>query len=125
MKLIQLENSRNNKGHYSAGVLSGNLLFISGMLSVDPITRIPCKGGIKEHTKMALENVKSVLDATSLSKNNIVQCRIYISDIAFWDDVNEVFSQFFEQHKPARVIVPVTELHFGCLVEIEAIAEVN
>lgn len=52
-----------------------------------------------------------------LSKENVVMCRVYIPDVAYWDDVNEVYANFFGAHKPARVIVPCRELHHGALVK--------
>ena len=61
--------------------------------------------------------------AAGLTKENVVQCRIYLTDIENWDRVNAVYGAFFGAHKPARVVVPVPALHFGCLTEIEAVAE--
>ena len=52
-------------------------------------------------------------------------CRVYISDIALWDEVNAVYAAFFDSHKPARVVVPTRALHHGALVEIEAVAELK
>lgn len=124
MKLINLKDS-SSKGHYSAGVITGNLMFVSGMLSVDLKTGNPCKGGIRDHMKLALNNMRLVLKQADLDINNVVQCRVYTTDIQYWNDINEVYSEFFGYHKPARVVVPVTKLHFNCLVEIECIAEVN
>jgi enamine deaminase RidA (YjgF/YER057c/UK114 family) len=69
--------------------------------------------------------VDRVLKEAGLSRNDIVQCRIYITDMDQWDMVNKVYAEFFGGHKPARTVVPVDKLHFGCLVEIEAVAEVN
>ena len=66
-----------------------------------------------------------VLKAAGVTKDNVVQCRIYISDVSYWDAINEVYGKFFGEHKPARVVVPVPALHFGCLVEIEAVAEME
>ena len=59
-----------------------------------------------------------------LTKDQVVQCRVYIADVSYWDAINEVYGEFFGEHKPARIVVPVPALHFGCLVEIEAVAEV-
>ncbi|MBU2703503.1 reactive intermediate/imine deaminase [Sporomusaceae bacterium BoRhaA] len=101
------------------------MLYISGQLSIDPDTRKVPEGGIKAHARLALANVERVLKATGLSRTDIVQCRVYVSDIDQWDSVDKVYTEFFGEHKPARIVVPVGELHFGCLVEIEAIAEVN
>jgi len=114
-----------NKGHYTPGIISNGMLYISGQLSIDPDTRKVPEGGIGAHARLALMNVERVLKATGLSRTDIVQCRVYVSDIDQWDSVNEVYTEFFGEHKPARIVVPVGKLHFGCLVEIEAIAEVN
>lgn len=114
-----------NKGHYTPGIISNGMLYISGQLSINPDTRNVTDGGIKEHAKLALENVDRVLKEAGLFRNDIVQCRVYVSDIDQWDIVNQVYAEFFGEHKPVRIVVPVGKLHFGCLVEIEAIAEVN
>ena len=94
MKKIVPEYKIQNKGHYSPGILSNGVLYISGQLSRDPDT------------------------------GEVASGRIYISDIDMWDEVNEAYSEFFADHKPARCVVPCGKLHFGCLVEIEVVAEV-
>jgi 2-iminobutanoate/2-iminopropanoate deaminase len=114
-----------NKGHYTPGIISNGILYISGQLSIDPDTRKVPEGGIEAQARLALANVERVLKATGLSRTDVVQCRVYVSDIAQWDSVNVVYTEFFGEHKPARIVVPVGKLHFGCLIEIEAIAEVN
>ncbi len=113
-----------NKGHYSAGIISNGMLYISGQLSINPDTRdLPC--GIEAHTRQALANLDRVLIEANVSREKVVQCRIYVANMKDWDVVNEIYAEFFGEHKPARAVVPVPELHFGCLVEIEAIAEVK
>ena len=114
-----------NKGHYTPGIISNGMLYISGQLSIDPDTRKVPEGGMEAHARLALANVDRVLKAAGLSRNDIVQCRVYVSDIDQWDIVNQVYADFFGEHKPARIVVPVGKLHFGCLLEIEGIAEVN
>lgn len=113
-----------NKGHYSPGVISNGLLFISGQLSIDPDTRTVPDGGIEEHAKLALSNLDRVLKEAGLERSSVVRCRVYVSDIDDWDEVNDIYAEFFGTHKPARIVVPVSKLHFGCLIEIEAVAEV-
>lgn len=125
MKLVKPNYRRENKGHYSPGVLSGSLLFISGQLSLDPDTGALAEGGIEGHTRQALANLDRVLIKAGLGRTDVVQCRIYTSDVAYWDEVNKVYAEFFGAHKPARAIVPVPALHHGCFVEIEAVAEVR
>ena len=125
MKMITPSYDGENKGHYAPGIISNGMLYISGQLSIDPDTRKVPEGGIKAHARLALANVDRILIAAKLQRSNIVQCRVYISDIDQWDTVNQVYAEFFGEHKPARIVVPVDKLHFGCLVEIEAIAEVD
>lgn len=124
MQIVQINARGENKGHYSPGILSNGMLYISGQLSIDPDTRQVPSGPVEEHMQLALENVQRVLTAAGLSRSDVVFCRVYVSDIENWDRINEVYRQFFGEHKPARIVVPVAGgLHFGCLVEIEAIAE--
>lgn len=124
MKQIFLDVKGENKGHYAPGVVSNGMLYISGQLSMDLDTREVAAGGPDKHMEQALHNVERVLTAAGLTKEQVVQCRIYIADISYWDAVNDVYRQFFGEHMPARIVVPVPALHFGCLVEIEAVAEV-
>lgn len=125
MKKIEPKYSGENKGHYTPGIISNGMMYISGQLSIDPDTRQVPDGGIEEHAKLALENVERVVKEAGLTKNDIVQCRVYVSDIENWNAVNKVYAEFFGEHKPVRIVVPVGKLHFGCLVEIEAMAEVH
>ena len=125
MKFVSPQYKGENKGHYTPGIISNGLLFISGQLSIDPDTRKVAEGGIEEHTKLALSNLDRVLKEAGAERSDVVQCRIYVSDIDDWDKVNVIYAEFFGEHKPARIVVPVSKLHFGCLVEIEAIAEVK
>jgi reactive intermediate/imine deaminase len=125
MKKITPKYNSENKGHYTPGIISNGMLYISGQLSIDPDTRKIPEGGMAAHARLALANVDRVLTAAGLTRNDIVQCRVYVSDIDLWDTLNQVYADFFGEHKPARVVLPVGKLHFGCLVEIEAIAEVT
>ncbi len=123
MKFIQADFKGNNPGHYTPGIISGGMLYISGQLSIDPDTREVCTGDIREHTRLALNNVDRVLKAAGARRDQVVMCRIYTPSVENWGPINEVYAAFFGEHKPARVIVSTTSLHFGCLVEIEAVAE--
>lgn len=66
-----------------------------------------------------------VLKEANCSCENGVQCRIYLSNIQDWDVVNVLYAEYFGNHKPARIVVPTGPLHFGCLMEIEAMAELE
>ena len=125
MKQVFLDAKGVNKGHYAPGVISNGMLYISGQLSLDLDTREVAVGGPDKHMEQALINLDRVLKAAGLTRENVVQCRIYIADVNYWDAINEVYGEFFGEHKPARIVVPVPALHFGCLVEIEAVAELE
>jgi reactive intermediate/imine deaminase len=125
MEKVVVQYKVENKGHYTPGIISNGMLYISGQLSIDPDNRKVPEGGIEEHARLALDNVDRVLKAANLTRNDVVQCRIYVSDIEQWNKVNDVYAEFFGDHKPARIVVPSGKLHFGCLVEIEAVAEVT
>jgi reactive intermediate/imine deaminase len=112
-----------NKGHYTAGIISNGMLYVSGQLSIDPDTRQLPEGGLEAHARQALANLDRVLSEAGLGRDSVVLCRVYIADMEGWDIVNRIYAEFFGTHKPARVVVPTGRLHFGCLVEIEAIAE--
>lgn len=123
MKEVFLDVKGENRGHYVPGMISNGMLYISGQLSLDLDTREVCQGGVREHMRQSLHNVERVLKAAGLSRNDVVSCRVYVAGIENWDEVNEEYKNFFGTHKPARIIVSAKELHFGCLVEIEAVAE--
>lgn len=71
-----------------------------------------------------LANVKAVLDAAGTDITRLVQVRVYIVDIALWPEFNEIYAQWCGDARPARAVVPVPHLHYGCAVEIEAVAAV-
>lgn len=125
MKEIHTQYSQNSKGHYVPGMIHNDTLYISGQLSLDLETGKIVEGGIAAETKRALENMEMVLKEADLTKKDIVMVRLYTSDVDNWDIINEEYSNYFGDHKPARAVVPTRELHYGCLIEIEAVAAIK
>ena len=123
MKAVTLDVKGENRGHYVPGMVAGGMLYISGQLSIDLDTREVARGGVREHMRQALHNVELVLQAAGLAREDVVMCRVYVAGLSNWDEVNEEYQAFFGEHRPARIIVSAPELHFGCMVEIEAVAE--
>ncbi len=123
MKAIFNENLP--KGHYSPGMISGNTFYISGQTSEDIKTGKPAEGGFKAEVLMALQKMESILKAGGCSKEHVVMCKIYITDMDNWGQANEVYKEFFGEHKPARIVLPVVKLNKGCQVELEVVAELN
>lgn len=108
-------------GPYSQGVKAENLVFVSGQISLDPGTGDFISGNIREQTQRALRNVESVLVAGDSSLDMAVKMTVYLTDIADFSTVNEVFSDFFSDQPPAREAVQVAALPKGAKIEISAI----
>lgn len=125
MKAISTPDAPAPAGHYSQAIVHDGFVFVSGQLPIDPRTRRPHEGSIEEQTRVALENVASILRAANSGIEQVLKTTVYISDIELWPRVNETYAAFFGEHRPARAVVPTRELHFGCLVEIDAIAAVS
>lgn len=85
-------------------------------------TREPVTGPIEEQTELALRNVEYVLKAAGSDLSRVLQMTIYVSDMELWGKVNETYARVMGDHRPARAMIPVKELHFGTQIEIQAIA---
>ncbi len=125
MKSVQPNDQPQPVGHYSPGIVHNGLVYVSGQIPMDIITREPFAGQIAEQTELALRNVEVILQAAGSDLQHIIQMTIYISDIELWGSVNEAYARVMGGHRPARAIVPVKELHFGTQIEIQAIAAVK
>ncbi len=125
MKTIQPAGQPTPKGHYSPGIEYNGMIFVSGQLPMDLETREPFTGSIEKQTELALRNVQVVLNAAGSDLNHVLQFTIYVSDMELWGAVNEAYGRVMGDHRPARAIVPVKDLHFGTKIEIQAIAAVK
>ncbi len=124
IKFIQTPNAPAPGGHYSQATVHNGLVFVAGQLSIDPITRKRKLGSIEEQTEQALNNVSEILKAAGSDLNHVLKMTVYVADINLWERVNPVYARVLGEHRPARAIIPTGELHYGFLIEIEAIAVV-
>lgn len=124
MKQLNFEGAPQINAHYSPAVVAneGKTVYISGQLPINPVTREKSTGDIKAQTTIALNNIEKILQTAGGNRKNIVRTTAYIDNILNWDAVNKAYTEYFGEQKPARTIVSVREIHFGMLVEIEAIA---
>ena len=121
MEFIYTKDAPAPAGHYTQAVAFERLVFVSGQLPIHPETKkIP--DSVKLQAVQAFSNMEAILKAAGSSMNNVLKTTVYIPDVSLWDEVNKVYVEFFGDHKPARTIVPSNKLHFGCLIEIDAIA---
>ncbi len=122
MRTLQPKGQPKPKGHYSPGVEHHGIVYVSGQLPMTLDTREPFTGDIGEQTELALRNVEAVLKEAGSDLSRVMQMTIYVSDIELWGKVNEAYARVMGDHRPARAIVPVKDLHFGTKIEIQAIA---
>lgn len=125
VQVIVPESFRKKGGHYAPGVIAKGMLYISGQLPIDHATGKVVEGGFAAQVRAALANVEAVLTAAGLTRADVAQCRVYLPDIALWDEADQIYAAFFGAHRPARAVVPTRALHHGALIEIEAVAEMG
>ena len=124
MKLINDPNSPAAIGPYSHAVISGNMLFTSGQIPINPLTSSLVEDEIKTQTDQVFNNILSILESQGLSLENIVKTTVFLKDMSEFKDFNAIYEQRFGSHKPARSTIEVASLPLGSRVEIEAIAEI-
>lgn len=121
-KVIATDKAPAAIGPYSQAVEVNSMIFISGQLPVDPVTGEFPNGGIKEQTTQSFENIKAILAEAGLTTDNIVKTTVFLSDIAYFAGMNEVYATQFSGTFPARSAFAVKDLPKGAMVEIEVIA---
>ncbi|RLF65478.1 MAG: deaminase [Thermoplasmata archaeon] len=122
VEIIFTENAPRPVGPYSQAIRAGSFLFIAGQIPIDPKTGKVIGENIKEQGRRALENIRAIVEAAGGRIRDIVKVNVYIRDIKLFGEFNEVYSEFFKEHRPARAVVEVSGLPKDVLVEIEAIA---
>lgn len=123
MKAIHSDMAPAAIGPYSQAIRTGNVVFISGQLPIDPATGNFAEGGIKELTRQSLNNAKAILAAEGLTMADVVKTTVLMADMADFAEMNEVYAEFFQSPFPARSAFAVKTLPKNARVEIELIAE--
>ena len=108
------------KGHYSHCVEHNGILYLSGQLPLLADGTVP--DAIDAQTLLTLQKVEKILQAAGSKKEQILRMTVYITDIAYWPQVNAAYADFFAAHKPARCIIPCSKLNYGALIEIDCTA---
>jgi 2-iminobutanoate/2-iminopropanoate deaminase len=109
-------------GPYNHAVRAGDLLFCAGQIPIDPATGNIVSGDIKAQTARVLENVKTILDDQHLTFANVVKSTVFLTNLADFAGMNEVYAKYFTADFPARSTIQVTALPKGAIVEIEVVA---
>lgn len=121
-KIVESEKAPKAIGPYSVANITGNLIYTAGQLGIDRTTGELVEGGIQAQTKMALTNLKYVLEAAGSGLENVVKTTVFLKDISEFALMNEIYATFFVENPPARSAVQVAALPKGGAVEIEAVA---
>ena len=109
-------------GHYSQAVCHGDLVFVSGQLPVTLNGKIAADASFEDQARLALANLLAILKGAGSSPERVLKVTVFLAGVEYWPKFNAVYAEAFGTAKPARSVVPVPALHYGCLVEIEAIA---
>lgn len=109
-------------GPYNQAILSGNMLFISGQVCIDPVTGDLKNRDIQEETHQVMHNLKAILQEAGMDFSNVIKTTIFITDMHQFGEVNQVYGKYFERDFPARETVQVSALPKFVNVEISMIA---
>ena len=109
-------------GPYSQAVKSGNMLFLSGQIPLDPVTGALVSGGIEAQTRQVFTNIGAILEAAGASFGHVVSATVYVADMNDFAKVNEIYATYFAAPAPARATVQVARLPKDSLVEIQVTA---
>jgi reactive intermediate/imine deaminase len=119
-KAIETENAVAPIGPYSQGLVADGVLYCSGQVPLDPATHELVEGGIEGQARRCLEALDAICAAASVRLSDAARISIYLTDMAQFPDVNEVYGTFFSEPYPARTTIGVASLPKGALVEMDA-----
>lgn len=124
MKIINTPKAPTPVGPYSQAIVVDNFIFCSGQIGLDPNTNQLVEG-LENQFHQIMQNIRSILEEAGTSLDKVVKVTIFITDISKFSMVNELYSQYFSDHKPARSTVEVSNLPKNALIEIEVLAVIN
>ncbi len=125
MKRIHAEKAPAAIGPYSHAVASGSHLFLSGQIALDPGTMTLVGTDVKTQTRQVMKNIEAVLEAANLTLGNIIKTTVFLADMNDFPEMNRVYEECLDGHKPARSTIAVSALPKAALVEIESVANMG
>jgi 2-iminobutanoate/2-iminopropanoate deaminase len=121
-KIVYSKKAPEPVGPYSQAVITGNMMYCSGMIPIVPESGEVLKGSVSEQAEQVLSNIKAFLEDSHLNLENVVKTMVFLTDMSKFAEFNEIYSKYFNEGKPARSCVAVSELPKGVDVEVEVIA---
>ncbi|MDQ6802331.1 MAG: RidA family protein [Acidobacteriota bacterium] len=122
MDFIATKEAPHAIGPYSQAVRSGNTLYLSGQIALDPASGNLIEGDFASQARRVFDNLRAVLRASGADFHNVVRATVYLTDLGNFQALNSIYGQYFGDHKPARSTVGVAQLPRGAAVEIDLIA---
>ena len=124
-EIISTNNAPQAIGPYSQAVKTGNLIFVSGQVPINPETGDVVSGSIKDQSHQVIKNIENICEAAGYGLGDIVKLSIFLTDLGNFSIVNEVMKEHFSEPYPARATIEVSGLPLGVDIEIEAIVTTN
>jgi reactive intermediate/imine deaminase len=125
MRPISTPDAPAARGHYSQAIVHGGLVYVAGQLPIVPAEPDTRLAGFEAQARQVIDNVVAILEAAGSGADLVLKSTVYIADVAHWPAFNALYAERFGAHRPARTVVPVAQLHYGYLVEMDAIAAVR
>ena len=122
MRVIATAAAPEARGHYSQAIVHGGLVYVAGQLPIDPRAPERRIEAFEDQARQVIANVSAILEAAGSGTDRILRATVYIADLAHWPAFNAIYAQALGAHRPARTVVPVSALHYGYFVEMDAIA---
>jgi 2-iminobutanoate/2-iminopropanoate deaminase len=121
--IIYSENAPKPIGPYSQAVEIDNLVFLSGQIGIDPKTGNIVPGGVVAEARQVMKNIQAVLEEANLTFENVIKSTIFLTNLTVFNEVNQIYGEYFTEDFPARSTIEVQALPKGAKIEIEVIAQ--
>ena len=122
MKFVSTAGAPTARGHYSQAVVHGGVVYVAGQLPIVPGEPDAKLSAFEDQARRVIDNVIAILEEAGSGAEFLLKSTVYITDVAHWPAFNAIYAERLGAHKPARTVVPVQALHYGYLVEMDAIA---
>ena len=124
-EVINIKGAPQTIGTYSQGIKTENFIFTSGQIPINPQTGILKTDDIKAEIRQVLDNLNAVLEGGGSALQSTVKLTVFVTDLGYFSEVNEVFNEYFRENPPARSAVQVSALPMGVRIEIEAVGTIT
>jgi 2-iminobutanoate/2-iminopropanoate deaminase len=122
MKAISTPGAPAARGHYSQAIVHAGVVYVAGQLPVVPDQPERQLADFASQARQVIANVIAIVETAGSSRERILRTTVYIADVGHWSAFNAIYAEMIGAHRPARTVVPVAQLHYGYLVEMDAIA---